>query len=77
MLKSKSSIVAINVSILVSQSIVEITFTPLTFVFTFKPVGALRLSGETLLATALAVFSSAKLTSIFAFSFTALQLFFS
>jgi len=57
-LKSKSSIVAINVASLHSHWIWVITFFFSLVVLTFRPIGVLKLSGEIALETALAVFSS-------------------
>ena len=56
--KSKSSIVAMKVAILLSHPILVTTLLASLAVLTLSSMGVLKLSGETALATASAVFSS-------------------
>ena len=58
-LKSKSSMVAVKVASLPSHPISVMTLLPSWVVLTCKPAGVLKLSGDTALAMASAVFSSA------------------
>jgi len=74
-LKSKSSIVAINVANFSSALISVMTLLPLLNVLMNNPAGVLKLSGETALAIALAVFASPYSRVIAASNFFAFQLF--
>ncbi len=74
-LKSKSSMVAVNVASLPSHWILVTTFVSSLKVLTFKPIGVLKLSGEIALATASAVFSSSYSSVIVASNLLDLQLF--
>jgi hypothetical protein len=74
-LKSRSSIVAMNVANFSSVLISVITLLPLLNVFMNNPVGVLKLSGETALAMASAVFALPYLRVIVASNFFAFQLF--
>src|SRR5208337_214910 len=67
--------VAVKVAILPSHSILVTTFLSSRTVLICSPIGVLKLSGETALATASAVFSSAYSSVTFASNFLALQLF--
>lgn len=73
-LKSKSSIVAVNVASLPLQQISETTVFFSLFVSTCKPAGAVKLSGETALAMASAFFWSAYSSLIVASKLFTLQL---
>ncbi len=66
--------VAVKVASFPSQIICVTTFLSSLTVFTNKPAGALKLSGETALATASAVFTSAYSSVIVASKLLALQL---
>ncbi len=72
--KSKSSIVAMNVESFPSALTSVSTLLPLLAVFMDNPVGVLKLSGETALAMASAVFASPYSSVIVASNFLALQL---
>ncbi len=74
-LKSKSSMVAVNVASLLSHWIWVTTFLFSLKVLTISPSGVLKLSGEIALATASAVFSFAYSSVIVASNLLALQLF--
>jgi len=58
-LKSRSSIVAIKVASFPLHSILVTTLLPSATVFISSPTGVLKLSGDTALATAVAVLESA------------------
>jgi len=74
-LKSKSSIVAMNVASFPSVFTSVSTWLPFLMVLMNNPAGALKLSGEIALATASAVFASRYSSVIVASNFLALQLF--
>ena len=74
-LKSKSSIVAMKVAVFSSAFISVTTLLPFLNVFTDNPAGVLKLSGETALAMASAVFASLYSRVIVASNFFAFQLF--
>ena len=73
--KSKSSIVAMKVASLPSVFTSVSTRLPFLTVLMTKPVGVLKLSGETALAMASAVFASPYSSVIVASNFFAFQLF--
>jgi len=74
-LKSKSSIVAMNVASFASALTFVTTLLSLLNVFMNNPAGVLKLSGETALAMASAVFASPYSSVIVASNFFAFQLF--